>query len=94
MDVTPDHGPTKRPRTKGAVKADTAKPARKTLTTSRKKSAPAAAVVAATPDIPLDLGSLIATEAFYLAAERSFVPGHELDDWLEAERRIRARYPA
>ena len=74
---------------------------RKTLTT---KAAPAAEVeiMAATPDptpqdpTPQDprsedLGTMIATAAYYLAAARNFSPGHELDDWLEAERAIHAR---
>jgi hypothetical protein len=38
-----------------------------------------------------DLGGMIATAAYYLAAARNFTPGHELDDWLEAERSVRAR---
>jgi hypothetical protein len=93
MDVTPAHGPNKRPRAKTAVKNDAPKPVRKTLTTSRKKSSAPAEIIAATPDVPLDLNEMIATAAFYLAAERSFAPGYELDDWLEAERRVRALYP-
>ncbi len=32
--------------------------------------------------------SRIAEAAYYLAERRSFDPGHELDDWLEAEREI------
>ena len=39
---------------------------------------------------PLDLTDMIATTAYFLAAERHFSPGHELDDWLEAERRVHA----
>ena len=35
---------------------------------------------------------MIAKAAYYLAAERHFSPGHELDDWLEAERRIHAMF--
>lgn len=35
-----------------------------------------------------DLTPMIATMAYFLAAERHFAPGHELDDWLEAERRV------
>lgn len=38
-----------------------------------------------------DLGGMIATAAYYLAAARNFMPGHELDDWLEAERNVRAK---
>jgi len=37
-----------------------------------------------------ELQGMIATAAYYLAAERNFSPGRELDDWLEAERRIRS----
>jgi hypothetical protein len=32
--------------------------------------------------------TLIATAAYYRAARRDFEPGHELDDWLAAEREI------
>ena len=31
---------------------------------------------------------LIAETAYFLAASRGFQPGHELDDWLEAERQV------
>jgi hypothetical protein len=31
---------------------------------------------------------LIATAAYFRAAQRSFVPGHELEDWLGAETEI------
>jgi hypothetical protein len=92
MDVTPTNTPPKRARAKVVVKAPGAeKPVRKTLTTARKKAA-APAVVIATPKavIPLDLQGEIEKAAFYLAAERQFAPGHELEDWLEAERRIKA----
>lgn len=32
----------------------------------------------------------IARAAYFLAESRGFEPGHELDDWLAAERRIRS----
>ena len=32
----------------------------------------------------------IAKRAYELAAQRDFQPGHELDDWLQAEREIEA----
>lgn len=35
---------------------------------------------------------MIATTACFLAAERNFGPGRELEDWLEAERRVRSPY--
>lgn len=62
---------------------------RKTLTT-KLAAAPEAPVVSAEP-ISEDVGGMIATAAYYLAAARNFTPGRELDDWLEAERNIRAR---
>lgn len=35
-----------------------------------------------------ELNHMIATTAYFLAEERGFTPGHELEDWLEAERRV------
>ncbi|MGR9053377.1 MAG: DUF2934 domain-containing protein [Gammaproteobacteria bacterium] len=32
---------------------------------------------------------MIAERAYYKALRRNFTPGHELDDWLEAEQEIR-----
>jgi hypothetical protein len=32
--------------------------------------------------------SLIAEAAFFIAEERGFAPGQELDDWLAAEREV------
>ena len=43
---------------------------------------------------PLDLTDMIATTAYFLAAERHFSPGHDVDDWLEAERRVHAQLDA
>jgi hypothetical protein len=39
---------------------------------------------------PGDLASMIATAAYYRAAQRGFEPGHELEDWLEAEHQVRS----
>ena len=33
-----------------------------------------------------DTDARIAERAYYKAASRGFAPGHEMDDWLEAER--------
>ena len=44
------------------------------------------------PDQP-DSGqrnSLIAIAAYYLAERRGFEPGHEIEDWLEAEAQVEA----
>ncbi len=35
-----------------------------------------------------DRQALITEAAFYLAEKRAFDPGHELEDWLEAERTV------
>lgn len=34
---------------------------------------------------------MIADAAYYLAAQRGFEPGHELEDWLTAEQEFEAR---
>jgi hypothetical protein len=39
---------------------------------------------------PNEIKHTIATTAYFLAAARNFEPGHELQDWLEAERRVRS----
>lgn len=36
-----------------------------------------------------DMSGMIATAAYYLAERRHFAPGHELEDWIEAEKQIR-----
>ena len=36
----------------------------------------------------------ICTAAFYKACARQFVPGHELEDWLQAEAEYDARFGA
>jgi hypothetical protein len=91
MDLEPETSSPKRPRKKSVSAGSALKPKRKTLTVSRKKPAALspAAVIAETK-VPEDFNGVIARTAFYLAAERGFAPGHELDDWLEAERRVRA----
>jgi len=40
-----------------------------------------------------DQAARIAKRAYELAAQRGFTPGHELDDWLQAEREIEAGAP-
>jgi hypothetical protein len=93
MEMTPEGAPAKRTKSKVSVKPAAAQaPAakkprapRKTLTTKT-----AAATIATEPSSE-DVGGMIATAAYYLAAARNFTPGHELDDWLEAERSVRAK---
>jgi hypothetical protein len=94
MEMTPEGSPsakrTKRVRAeskvivKPAVDEAPAKKPRapgKTLTTKTAAAEPSSE----------EVGGMIATEAYYLAAARNFTPGHELDDWLEAERKVRAK---
>jgi hypothetical protein len=92
MEMTPEGSPgssAKRTKSKVIVKPAAAeapvpkKPRapRKTLTTKSAVAEPSSE----------ELGGMIATAAYYLAAARNFMPGHELDDWLEAERTVRAR---
>ena len=84
MQVSPESPPPKRSRAKAKSKdaaVATPKP--------RKTKATAEAVAAVQRPIA-DMAGMIATAAYYLAAERNFAPGHELEDWLEAERRVRS----
>lgn len=43
--------------------------------------------------LPADLADRIARRAYALAKQRGFSAGHELDDWLQAEREIEAGVP-
>ncbi len=84
----------KTPRRKPKEAAPTAAPARKTIS-ARKKSAsatsnPEPSVLAFHPT-PEDVTGMIATAAYYFAAERNFEAGQELDDWLRAEQLIQSR---
>lgn len=58
------------------------KPATKKPATRKKQ--------AVTANSTQDVGGMIAMAAYYLAERRHFMPGHELEDWLEAERQIKA----
>jgi hypothetical protein len=40
---------------------------------------------------PEDLRKLISEAAYYRAKERGFEPGHEMDDWVQAEREVMRR---
>jgi hypothetical protein len=43
------------------------------------------------PHTPVDRHACIAENAYEIAERRGFAPGHELDDWLEAESLVDAR---
>ena len=99
MQISAAAPPAKRPRAKASedsAKLPTVtikKPrARKPVQTEISTAAPAEAPVEviAMQASSEDLTGLIATTAYFIAAERDFAAGHELEDWLEAERRVRA----
>src|SRR5689334_6529144 len=63
----------------------TAKPAAAKPTTATRKSK----ARSKKPALPItDLTHMIATAAYYLAEQRQFAPGYELQDWLTAEQQI------
>jgi hypothetical protein len=40
------------------------------------------------PDLLNTFREMVAVNAYYRAEKRGFEPGHEMDDWYEAEREI------
>ena len=42
--------------------------------------------------VPINIEDEIRQLAYLLSERRGFVPGHETDDWLTAEREVRERY--
>jgi hypothetical protein len=71
-------------RSKPAASAeiDASKPTAKKPAVRKRKALAAAS--------PPDVSGMIAMAAYYLAERRSFTPGHEMEDWLEAEKQIKA----
>lgn len=102
MEISPDSSPAKRSRAKPKVVAKAAaeaKPAaakkprapRKSPTAKTTAAVDVVVVAATLEPTAEDVGSMIATAAYYLAAARNFSPGHELDDWLAAERVVHSQ---
>ncbi len=101
MEFTPDSSPARRSRARPkvvspepvqAMPAAAKKPRAARKSPTSKSTRVEGTIVAATLEpTPEDVGTMIATAAYYLAAARNFTPGHELDDWLEAERAVHAR---
>jgi hypothetical protein len=93
MQTTSDSPPPKRARAK--TKSAAAQPTitlkkRTAKTPAPAEPAPSTAVEAKeTEENVSEINGMIATAAYFLAEERGFAPGHELEDWLEAERRIK-----
>jgi len=44
------------------------------------------------PVTPAERERMIAEAAYFRAEKRDFAPGHELEDWLDAEAEVRARF--
>ena len=55
---------------------------RKTRSTPRPDSQAGSTRIAASPE---EIRKLIEEAAYYRAVERGFTPGHELEDWVQAE---------
>ena len=55
------------------------------------KTPSSSAEVRVTPD---ELRKLISEAAYYRAKQRGFAPGHETEDWIEAEAEVRKRIGA
>jgi len=79
--------------TRGGAKAKApasgAKPNRtavKTVAKSRRSAATRSAAIDTH-----SLRELIAAEAYFLAERRGFIAGHELEDWVAAERAVESR---
>ena len=96
MQMSPTSPPSRRSRAKSSDDSATVTPKKPR---ARKASSKPAAVakddaidIVALQRDPAELQDRIATTAYFLAAERNFEPGRELEDWLEAERRVCGPY--
>ena len=49
---------------------------------------------AAATAVNVDFTAVVAERAYFRALHRGFAPGHELDDWLAAEREVAAMLAA
>lgn len=96
MQLSSDTPPAKRSRAK--AKSDTPDTPKKPRVSKKAASKPVAAeaepLTATTANKPgADaLAGEIATTAYFIAAQRNFAPGQELNDWLTAERIVLGRY--
>jgi hypothetical protein len=79
-------------RTSESAKKPAAKPRAKSAAKAKKETLHLKSQnLTATPSTD-ELTGMIATAAYFCAAQRSFEPGHELEDWLAAEQQIKALY--
>ncbi len=87
MEVSPTPG-----KPKVTVKRAVPKSKSPATTASSKPTIRKATPTATARPSDAELGGMIAAAAYHLAAERGFAPGHEVDDWLAAEKKILAQY--
>lgn len=82
----PSSGPT------ASIKRVPAKPKAALAPGTRKPAARTSKTVV--KDLPgiVDITAMIAEAAYHLAAGRGFAPGHDVEDWLQAEQQILSRY--
>ncbi len=53
----------------------------------------ASPILRQTPPSAEERHAMIAEAAYFFALRRGFAAGHEIEDWLAAEREIRRRFP-
>ena len=61
-------------------------PNAQTIDPEERLDRPATSVPAS--QMPAELERMIAEAAYYIAEQRGFEPGHEIDDWLQAEAQV------
>ena len=71
------------PVTEVEVKQPETRTARKTIVPKPETKAPV---------IPINVEEQIRRRAYELSEQRGFLPGHEAEDWLAAEREVLGRY--
>jgi hypothetical protein len=100
MDVTSTAGLPKRPTPKRKAEAAPQEPVKKAAASTRakkpkssiridaKQPVDTSETAVATLEQLTDVRAAIAVAAYYLAEQRNFASGHELEDWLQAERQV------
>lgn len=81
------HRDEKRPGRRSTKRASTARQASAAASERRPNFILALSATAVTPD---QRRSMIAEAAYYLALQRDFGPGHDVEDWLLAESQVDA----
>ena len=76
-------------RSTGAARTE--KPVAKTASPRSRKTAHAAPASTAPRLSPEEVYRLIQESAYFKAKARGFAPGHEVQDWIEAEAEVRSR---